>query len=188
MAGRTLLHAVCAVALMTTAGCKTVSDSYDHLFSSGKPAVPPAELVSIKPDGHAEDRVAGQRRFEREERVLPGARRQRGVRGERCGEHHRVRRGERRRGREAPRRPAPVRRGRRGRRPGLCRHLARRSARVRAAGQADVEGAVDRRGAGAAGGRRTASWSRAPATGASTGSTRPPASGAGCTSGRPRCH
>jgi outer membrane protein assembly factor BamB len=49
MAGRTLLRAVCAVALMTTASCKTVSDSYDYLFSSGKPAVPPAALVSIKP-------------------------------------------------------------------------------------------------------------------------------------------
>src|SRR6185436_9281473 len=38
-----------AGALTVVGGCKTVSESYDRLFSSGKPAQPPSELVSIKP-------------------------------------------------------------------------------------------------------------------------------------------
>lgn len=32
-----------------SAGCQTVSDTYDRMFSSGKPATPPSELVAIKP-------------------------------------------------------------------------------------------------------------------------------------------
>src|SRR5262245_16391780 len=48
MLRRIFLPVACALAL-AIAGCKTVSDSYDRMFSSGKPAVPPAELVSIKP-------------------------------------------------------------------------------------------------------------------------------------------
>ena len=49
MIGKPFVPVVCALALAATTGCKTVSDSYDRIFSSGKPAVPPAELVSIKP-------------------------------------------------------------------------------------------------------------------------------------------
>jgi len=41
-----LLSSVLVVAI---AGCETISDSYDRMFTSGKPAVPPAELVAIKP-------------------------------------------------------------------------------------------------------------------------------------------
>ena len=49
MTGNKLFLAHCVVAAMAITGCQTVTDSYDRMFSSGKPAVPPAELVSIKP-------------------------------------------------------------------------------------------------------------------------------------------
>src|SRR5262245_844215 len=58
MFSRTLVRVACALALAANAGCQTVSDSYDRLFSSGKPAVPPAELVSIKPT--ATPKILGQ--------------------------------------------------------------------------------------------------------------------------------
>ena len=48
MIGKKFLPVAGALAL-AIAGCQTISDSYDRVFSSGKPAVPPAELVSIKP-------------------------------------------------------------------------------------------------------------------------------------------
>jgi outer membrane protein assembly factor BamB len=49
MIDRTLLPALCVAVMAAATGCQTVSDSYDRLFHGGKPAVPPAELVAIKP-------------------------------------------------------------------------------------------------------------------------------------------
>jgi len=40
---------LCVLVLAGVAGCQTMSDSYDRLVHGGKPALPPSELVSIKP-------------------------------------------------------------------------------------------------------------------------------------------
>lgn len=47
MSGRRFLSPL--VLVLVLAGCQTVSDGYDRLFSSGKPPTPPSELVAIKP-------------------------------------------------------------------------------------------------------------------------------------------
>ncbi|HZM46553.1 MAG TPA: outer membrane protein assembly factor BamB [Burkholderiales bacterium] len=49
MIRRTLLRALWMLTAAASAGCQTVSDTYDRMFSSGKPATPPSELVAIKP-------------------------------------------------------------------------------------------------------------------------------------------
>ena len=116
-------------------GCQTVSDAYDRLVQAARPAQPPRRARRDQAVGHAEDRLAGQRRLRREEHLFPGGGRQPRLCGGRGGPDRRFRRDQGRSGRAHRGRTAHLRRRRRRRRHGARRHAQGRGARVRRAGK-----------------------------------------------------